>query len=168
MNDHSDHASMGGRHFAPLPPEVFNELSGLEALRRMIAGALPAPPIARTLNFALVEVAEGKAVFAGEALEAFLNPAGSVHGGWAATLLDSALGCAVHSTLQPGERYTTVEMKVSYLRPILAGKTGRLVCSGAVINRGRTLALAEAKLVDEAGKLYAHGTETCMIFPKAG
>lgn len=154
------------RIFAPLPMHVFDEMSGLEALRAMMAGQLPSPPIAELLAFSLVEVSEGRAVFAGEASERVLNPAGSVHGGWAATLLDSALGCSVHTTLQPGEKYTTVEMKVNYLRPIIAGKTGVMTCEGKVLHRGRTLALSEANLVDAAGRVYAHATETCMIFSK--
>ena len=154
------------RAFAPLPPEAYDAMTGLEALHAMIAGKLPAPPIARHLNFTLVEASDGKAIFEGEASADVLNPHGTVHGGWAAAILDSALGCAVHTTLAPGERYTTVEMKVSYLRPILVGKTGVVRCEGIVINRGRTLAISEARIVDNQGKLYAHATETCMIFPK--
>jgi len=153
--------------YAPLPPETFDRLSGLETLRAMIAGELPAPPMAGTLNFDLVEAGEGRVIFAGTPQEAHLNPAGTVHGGWAATILDSALACAVHATLSAGERYTSVEMKLNYLRPILVGKTGTLKCEGKVIQRGRTLALSEARLVDAEGKLYAHASETCMIFPKA-
>ncbi|WP_284178756.1 PaaI family thioesterase [Rhabdaerophilum sp. SD176] len=153
--------------YAPLPPDTFDRLSGLDTLRAMIAGDLPAPPMAGTLNFDLIEAEGGRVVFAGTPLEAHLNPAGTVHGGWAATILDSALACAVHATLAVGERYTSVEMKLNYLRPILAGKTGRLTCEGKVIQRGRTLALSEARLVDSGGKLYAHASETCMIFPKA-
>lgn len=154
------------RHYAPLPPETFDTLSGLETLQAMIAGDLPGPPMAGTMNFDLLEAEEGRVVFAGTPLEAHLNPAGTVHGGWSATIVDSALACAVHATLAAGERYTSVEMKLNFLRPILAGKTGRLICEGKVIQRGRTLALSEARLVDEGGKLYAHGSETCMIFPK--
>ncbi|KAF0230904.1 MAG: thioesterase superfamily [Beijerinckiaceae bacterium] len=152
---------------APLPAEIYETMTGLDALRAMIAGALPKPPIARTLNFALTEVDNGRAVFAGEPTADVLNPLGSVHGGWAAAILDSALGCAVHTTLNLGEKYTTVEMKVNYLRPIFPGKPGRLICEGKVINRGRTLALSEARLVDLEGRLYAHASETCMIFPKS-
>lgn len=155
------------RAIGPLPPEVFQSLSGLETLRRMIAGELPAPPISRTMNFILSEVEMGKVVFVGEPREDVYNPLGTVHGGWAATILDSALGCAVHTTIEAGERYTTVEMKVNYLRPIFPGKPAQFRCEGSVINRGRTLALSEARLVDDDGKVYAHGTETCMIFPKA-
>jgi uncharacterized protein (TIGR00369 family) len=151
--------------FAPLPSEAFDQMSGLEALQKLVSGDFPGAPIAEVMNFRLARVSEGVAVFAGEALESHRNPAGTVHGGWAATILDSALGCAVHTTLARGERYTTIEMKVNYLRPIFAGKTGELICEGRVINRGRTLALSEASLVDALGKVYAHATETCMIFP---
>ena len=155
--------------FDPLPPEAYAEMSGLEALQRIVDGTFPGAPIAEIMAMRLSEVAEGRAVFSGEAGKEHRNPHGTVHGGWAATILDSALGCAVHTTLGAGERYTTVEMKVNYLRPILAGQTGPLTCEGRVINRGRTLALAEARLVCSAGKVYAHATETCMIFPaKAG
>lgn len=152
--------------FAPLPQEVYDTMTGLDALHAMIKGNLASPSIARTLNFALVEADHGRAVFGGEPTEDFLNPHGSVHGGWAAAILDSALGCAVHTTLAIGDKYTTVEMKVNYLRPIFPGKPGRLICEGKVINRGRTLALSEARLVDLEGRLYAHASETCMIFPK--
>ena len=120
----------------------------------------------QTLDFVPVEVERGRMVFQGTPKPDYYNPIGSVHGGFAATLLDSALGCAVHSTLLKGERYTTVEMKVNYLRPIFPGKPGRLICEGKAINRGRTLALSEARLVDLEGRLYAHASETCMIFPK--
>lgn len=152
------------RVFSPLPPEAYADLTGLEALQRIVSGEYPGAPIAEGMNFDLVEVSEGVAVFAGEGLAQHRNPHGTVHGGWAATILDSALGCAVHTTLKRGERYTTIEMKVNYLRPILAGETGRLICRGRVIQRGRTIALSDANLVDSAGKVYAHATETCLIF----
>lgn len=151
-----------------LPPDIHERMSGLETLQAMVEGHLPGPPIGVTLNFRLVSVSEGEAVFEGSPGEESYNPIGSIHGGWAATILDSALACCVHTTLEKGERYTSVEMKVSFVRPIFPGKPGRLICTGRVINRGRTLAFSEATLVDEAGKVYAHGTETCMIFPKAG
>jgi uncharacterized protein (TIGR00369 family) len=152
--------------YAPLPPETYDRMSGLEALQAMMRGELPAAPIARVLNYRLVEVGAGVAVFEGEATADFLNPGGTTHGGWAATLLDSALGCAVHTTLAPGERYTTIEMKMNLTRPILPGRTGGLRCEGRIVHRGRTTAISEARLIDGEGKLYAHGTETCMIFPK--
>lgn len=149
-----------------ISPDMIEEKSGLEVLRLMRDYALPGPTMASTLNFTLTRVEAGVAVFEGEPTDEMLNPFGTAHGGWAATILDSALACAVHTTLLPGDRHTSVEMKVSFLRPIHPGKTGRLTCEGRIINRGRTLALSEATLVDEDGKLYAHGTETCMIFPK--
>ena len=155
------------RRYGILPPEAFAAMSGIEALQAMIAGQLPAPPMARTMGILLVEAEPGLVVFSGEPSEAHFNPQGVIHGGWAAAMLDSALGCATHTTLAMGERYTTVEMKVNYLRPIFPGK-GALRCEAQVVNRGRTLCLTEARLVDSAGKLYAHGSETCMIFPAKG
>ncbi len=147
-----------------LPLEVVARDGGLKVLREMIAGNLPAPPISQTLQFALTEVEEGRAVFKGLPDDAFLNPLGVVHGGWAATLLDSALGCAAMSTLKPGEGYTTAEFKVNLVRPILP-HTGEVVCEAKLIHRGKTIATVEAFLHDKNGKLLAHGTETCSIFP---
>lgn len=140
--------------------------SGLELLQRIVEGRYPAPPIAALLNFSLSEVSEGRAVFHGLPGERHLNPLGGVHGGWAATLLDSALGCAVQTMLKKGEAYTTVEFKVNLTRPITP-KTGEVVCEGRVVHRGRTLAVSEATLKDKNGKLLALGTETCSIFPVA-
>ena len=137
--------------------------TGVELLTEMIGGKVPRPPIAATMGFALVEVAEGKAVFTGEPGEHLYNPIGSVHGGWAMTLLDSAMGCAVHSTLGVGERYTTVEVKVNFVRPITVD-TGAVRCEGVILHRGGTIATAEGRLVVAAtGKLLAHGTTTCII-----
>lgn len=137
--------------------------TGLEFLTAVMDGTLPRPPIAVTLGFNLVEVAEGRAVFAGEPGEYLYNPIGSVHGGYALTLLDSAMSCAVHATLAAGERYTTVEVKVNFVRPITMD-TGMVRCEGVVIHRGGTIATAEGKLIAEStGKLLAHGTTTCLI-----
>lgn len=158
---------MNASAIGPLPEHAFTQMSGLEALQGMMAGTLPIVPISKVLNFTLVAARYGAVTFAGEPTADHLNPAGTAHGGWAAAILDSALGCAAHSTLAAGERYTSVEMKVNFLRPILVGRTGRLSCEGQIIHRGRTLALADARLVDEAGKVYAHASETCMIFAKA-
>jgi uncharacterized protein (TIGR00369 family) len=140
--------------------------SGLELLQRLIAGEYPAPPIAGLLNFTLVEVGEGRAVFRGLPGERHLNPLGGVHGGWAATIMDSALGCAVQTTLAVGEAYTTAEFKVNLTRPIVPG-IGEVAAEGRVVHRGRTLAVSEATLKDKNGKLLAFGTETCAIFPVA-
>jgi uncharacterized protein (TIGR00369 family) len=147
-----------------IPFEEIAKHSGLEFLRRIIDGKYPAPSIGERMNFGLVEVGEGRAVFRGLPGKQHLNPLGSVHGGWAATLLDSALGCAVHTTMAKGEAYTTAEFKVNLTRPITP-KTGEVVCEGRVVHRGRTLAVSEATLKDGAGKLLAFGTETCSIFP---
>jgi len=149
-----------------IPHEDVHLYSGAELLQRVVDGLYPAPPIAAAMNFGLTEVEAGRAVFRGLPGERHLNPLGSVHGGWAATLLDSALGCAVHSTLDKGEAYTTVEFKVNLTRPITP-KTGEVVCEGRVIHKGRTLAVSEATLKDKDGKLLAFGTETCSIFPVA-
>ncbi|HYL08860.1 MAG TPA: PaaI family thioesterase [Candidatus Udaeobacter sp.] len=138
-------------------------LTGLELMRALIEGRLPPPPIALTLGFRLAEVGEGRAVFVGEPGEHLYNPIGSVHGGWAMTLLDSAMGCSVHTTLAAGERYTSLEVKVNFVRPITAD-TGTVRCEASVVHRGGTIATAEGRLIAEAtGKLLAHGTTTCII-----
>lgn len=152
------------RGLGVLPMEEMLRYTGLEMLQRLIDGHYPAPPIGATMGFGLVEVSEGRAVFRGLPGERHLNPLGSVHGGFAATLLDSALGCAVHTTMAKGEAYTTAEFKVNLTRPITS-RTGEVVCEGRVIHRGRTLAVSEATLKDKDGKLLAFGTETCSIFP---
>jgi uncharacterized protein (TIGR00369 family) len=150
------------------PMDVILSYDGLSFLQTMIAGKLPAPPITETLGFALVEVEHGRAAFAGTPSFAYYNPINVVHGGWAATLLDSALGCAVMSTLAKGEAYTTLEIKVNLVRAITT-ETGRVTADARILHRGRTIGTAEAYLRDDAGKLYAHATTTCAIFPaKAG
>ena len=137
-------------------------LPGLDFLRKIVAGELPAPPIAHTLDYALLEVEEGRAVFGIQPAEIHYNPIGMVHGGIPCTLLDSAMGCAVHSTLPAGVGYTTLELKVNIVKAI--GKdTGPLRAEGRLIHAGRSTAVAEGRLVDGAGKLYAHATTTCLI-----
>ena len=157
--------------FSPLglgtvPHEDLAKYAGLELLQRLVDGKYPAPPIAGLLNFTLVEVAEGRAVFVGLPGERHLNPLGGVHGGWTAAIMDSALACCVQTTLQKGEAYTTAEFKVNLTRPIVPGM-GEVVCEGRVVHKGRTLAVSEATLKDKNGKLLAFGTETCSIFPLA-
>jgi uncharacterized protein (TIGR00369 family) len=143
-------------------------LSGLEHLEAIRSGALPPAPIAVLMGFELDEVAEGRAVFAVTPHEFHYNPIGVVHGGLAATLVDSATGCAVQSTLEAGVLYTSLEVKVNFARPITRD-TGRLRCEGTVIHRGRTTATAEARVVAEAtGKLHAHGTATCLLMAAGG
>lgn len=137
-------------------------LPGLEALKLLIAGKFAPPTIAATMGFTLVEVEHGFAAFEGEPSDRVLNPLGVVHGGWALTMIDSCCGCAGHTTLPAGVGYGTVETKVNFIRPI-AANTGRLRAEGRVLAQGRTLITAEGKLTDMNGKLYAHGTSTCMI-----
>jgi uncharacterized protein (TIGR00369 family) len=138
-------------------------MTGLEYMCAILDGRLPPPPIARTMGFAGAEAGEGRAVFVSEAAEFLYNPIGVVHGGFAMTLLDSALGCAVHTTLSRGERYTSLETKVNFVRPITE-HTGRVRCEGTVVHRGRTVATAEGRLIEErTGNLLAHGTTTCLI-----
>jgi uncharacterized protein (TIGR00369 family) len=138
-------------------------LSGLEYLQRIVAGELPRPPISALMNFGLTELGEGHAVFTVEPAEYHYNPIGVVHGGLAATLLDSAMGCAVHSTLPAGARYTTLEIKVNYVRAMTA-ETGEVRCEARVIHVGGRTATAEGRVIDAGGKLYAHATTTCIIF----
>ena len=145
-------------------PETLKAQSGLDFLRGIAEGRLPRPPISDTLNFYLVEVERGRAVFQGTPQREHCNPLGSIHGGWPATLLDSCMACAVHSTLPAGQGYTTVELKLNLVRPIFSD-TGPLRAEGKVINGGRTIATSEGRLFGPDGKLYAHGTETCLIFP---
>ena len=142
--------------------EAGRGLSGLEFLHRIVSGDLPPPPLAALMNFDLVEVREGYAVFAIDPAEYHYNPIGVVHGGVAATLLDSAMGCAVHSTLPAGAGYTTLEIKVNFVRAMTA-ETGRVRCEAKLIHLGGSTATAEGRVIDEAGKLYAHGTTTCLI-----
>jgi len=143
--------------------EAARGLSGLEFLRKVVAGELPRPPISALMSFQISELSEGRAVFVAEPAEYHYNPIGVVHGGLAATLLDSAMGCAVHSMLPAGAGYTTLEIKVNFVRPLTA-ETGRVRCEARVIHVGGRTATAEGKVVDEEGKLYAHGTTTCIIF----
>lgn len=137
-------------------------MTGMEYLQAMMAGEFPPPPIAHTLGFTLDTVEEGRAVFGVEPAEYHYNPIGMVHGGVAATLMDSAMGCAVHSRLPAGVGYTTLEMKINLLRAITMD-TGPVRCEGTVIHLGRTTALAEAKMTDAQGRLLAHATSTCML-----
>src|SRR6184192_809945 len=137
-------------------------MSGLEYLQALHAGELPPPPIAVLMGMWITEVSEGRVVFAAEPAEYHYNPLGTVHGGVMATLLDSALGCVVQSMLPVGVGYTTVELKVNYLRPITV-KTGTVYCEGKIIHVGGRIATPEGRLTDAVGKLYAHGTTTCII-----
>jgi len=138
------------------------ELSGIEYIRLIFEGELPPPPIADLMGFRGVEFDHGRAVFEMTPGRQHYNPIGSVHGGVALTLLDSAMGCAVHTTLEGGVGYTTLEVKANLVRPITAD-TGLIRCEGTVIHAGSRVATAEGRLIDPAGKLLAHGTTTCLI-----
>jgi uncharacterized protein (TIGR00369 family) len=138
-------------------------MTGMEYMTAVVTGEVPPPPIAVTMRFGPIEVEEGRAVFAGEPGEEHYNPIGVVHGGYAATLLDSALGCAVHTTLPAGVGYTSLGLEAKYVRPITRD-TGRVICEANVLYRGRRQATSEANLTAaESGKLLAHGVATCMI-----
>ena len=155
---------MSGKSYGVVTPETVKALGGLEFLKSIVAGTHPHPPFSELTSIHLTEVENGRAVFEGTPDFGFYNPISSVHGGFAATLLDSALGCAVFSTLAKGEAWTTLELKVNYVRP-LTKDTGPVRAEGRLIHRGRNVATAEGDLKDGAGKLYAHATTTCMIFP---
>jgi uncharacterized protein (TIGR00369 family) len=144
--------------------ETGRSISGIEHLRAIRDGRIPAPPFALTLDMRLVEVEEGHARFECEPAEYHYNPIGVVHGGLAATLLDSAMGCAVQSLLPAGTGYTTLEIKVNFVRA-LTSTTGTVRAEGWIVNQGRRVAVAEARVTDAAGKLFAHGTTTCLILP---
>ena len=140
------------------------EMVGVDFLRAIRDGELPPAPIQNLMSFRLAEVDEGRVVFVGDPGEQHFNPIGVVHGGFAATLLDSAMGACVHSTLAEGEAYTTLEIKFNLVRPMAAG-TGEVRAEGNVIHRGGRVATSEGRVTRADGKLVAHGTSTCMIVP---
>ncbi|HEX9035874.1 MAG TPA: PaaI family thioesterase [Ktedonobacterales bacterium] len=137
-------------------------LTGIEFLRAILNGELPPPPIAKLMSLEMVSVEDGCVVFAATPGEQHYNPLGVVHGGLAATLLDTAIGCAMQTKAPAGGFYTTIELKVNYLRPLLAGM-GQVYGEATVLNTSRNLAFAEARVVGANGKLYAHATSTCML-----
>ncbi len=143
-------------------PEQVAGKTGLETMQAAITGELPRAPIAQPMRFWLSEAEEGRCVFIGEPDETLLNPLGTVHGGWALTLIDSAAGCACHTTLPAGVGYTTVETHCNFTRPIQPG-AGPIRAEGRVINRGRSIVTAEATITDAQGRLLAHGGSTLMV-----
>jgi len=146
----------------PNPTEVA-DMTGRELLQAMIDGKIPAPPIAQTLNFWIVEVGDGYALFEGETKTDFLNPLGTVHGGWAMTLIDTVTGVAGHTLLPAGVGYTTLETKANFTRAIKAD-TGRVRAEGRAVSRGRQIITAEGRILDSFGRVLAHGTSTLMVF----
>ena len=158
---------MTDKQYGVVPPEILQAHDGLSFLRSIIGGKIPNPPISRMMNFHLAEADDGRVVFEGVPSFEHYNPIGTVHGGYAMTLLDSALGCAIFTTLKKGDGWTTLEMKTNLVRP-MSKDTGLVRAEGRVIHRGRTVATSEGDLKDSAGKIYAHATTTCMIFPAKG
>jgi uncharacterized protein (TIGR00369 family) len=146
------------------PLDQVRELDGLSLMKGILEGRFPAPPISRALGFSISSVERGRVTFDYEPVSDHYNPLGSVHGGIAATLLDSVMGCCIHTTLKPGSGFTTLEIKVNYVRA-MTDKTGRVQAEGKIINVGSRIATSEGRLVDASGKLLAHGTTTCLIFP---
>src|SRR5882724_3241301 len=139
--------------YGVVPTETAKTMPGLQLLAAIMDGTMPAPPIQQTLDFRLVKVERGYTAFAGIPKFGYYNPLGSIHGGYTAALLDSSMACAVHSTL---------EVKINYVRPVTS-ETGEMRAEGKVIHSGKRIATAEGRLFDSAGKLYAHGTTTCLI-----
>ena len=152
----------GTGHGVAQPGQVAGK-TGLEMMQAMLNAEFPAPTIAKLMDFLLVEISPGRAVFQGTPGPTHLNPMGGVHGGWYATLLDSALGCAVHTMMPVGRAYTTTELSVNLVKAITP-KVQRVRAIGTVIHCGRQLATAEARLVGPDGTLYAHATTTCLLF----
>lgn len=144
-------------------PEQIAGKSGLELMQAILHGELPYASIAKTLDFMVVEIDKGRAVFQGRPGAQHLNPMGTVHGGWFATLLDSALGCAVHTMMPPGRAYTTAELSLNLVKA-LTPQVQRVRAEGQVIHCGKQLATAEARLIGPDGTLYAHATTTCLVF----
>jgi uncharacterized protein (TIGR00369 family) len=136
-------------------------MTGLEFFRQMVAGLVPQPPMVQLLGMRIVEADEGRVVFTAEPSEAYYNGMGVVHGGFLATMLDSALGCAINTLVRAGKRFTTLDLTINYTRPVLAG-VGTLRCEATVIHVGNRVGTAEARVVDARGKLYAHATTTCI------
>jgi uncharacterized protein (TIGR00369 family) len=155
---------VAGKSYGTVAAERQKEMSGLEFVQGLADGTLPLNMIAKTLGYDVSEAANGRVVVTAEPNDSHLNPAGTVHGGLAATLLDSCMGLAVQSTLDKGVSQTTLEFKISLLRPITPA-TGVITAEGVVMSRGRRIGTAEGRITDGNGRLLAHGTTTCLIFP---
>ena len=165
VSDVGDQRSRTHTWYPPAPDwEAMKRLSGVEYLRRAFGDETTRPPIAGLLGLRAARFEEGRAVFEAEPAEFHYNPIGTVHGGFAATLLDSAMACAVHAACKPGQAYTTVEIKVNYVRPMTAG-TGTVTCEGRTLAVGSRVATAEGRITDAQGRILAHGTATCLLVP---
>ena len=161
----AEEAAVRGRQSGAgvVSPQQAAGKTGLELFEALLAGELPSAPIADALDFMLVDASFGRAVFQGRPQWRHYNPMGSVHGGWFATLLDSALGCAVHTSLPAGKGYTTAELKINIVRP-LTDKVPLVRAEGRVIHGGNRMATADGRLTGADGKLYAHASTTCFVF----
>lgn len=157
----------GSQNVGIVPRDVALTMSGQEFLRGLLDGSLPAPPFSLTAGITPLSLEEGRVVFEGKPSREFYNPMGIVHGGWMAMLLDTVMGCAVHSALKAGQAYTTLEMKTTFVRAILED-TGPLRAEGVLLHIGGRVASSEGKLLDSAGRLVAHGSETCLIMKPGG
>jgi uncharacterized protein (TIGR00369 family) len=151
--------------YGTVSAERQNEMSGLEFVQGLVDGSLPLNMMARTLGYDIVAAESGRVVITAVPNESHLNPAGGVHGGLSATLLDSAMGLAIQSTLDKGVDQTTLEFKISLVRPITP-QTGLIRAEGTVLSRGRRVGTAEGRITDKEGRLLSHGTTTCLIFPR--
>ena len=149
--------------YGVVDPAERSSMNGVEFLQAIIDGRAPLPPIMETMAIMPISAVHGEVVMDGEPQARHLNPLGTIHGGYGCTLLDSVMACAVHSTLETGQGYTTIELKVNFTRPILPGMRVRGI--GTVVNRGRQLAIADGRIVGDDGKLLAHATTTCLLFP---
>ena len=154
---------MTGKNYGTVSAEQRREMSGLAFVQGLVSGTLPLNTIAQTLGYDITEAESGRVVVTLVPDDTHLNPSGTVHGGLAATLLDSAMGLAVWSSLEKGLSQTTLEFKISLIRPITSGM-GAIRAEGTVLNRGRRIGTAEGRITDERGRLLAHGTTTCLIF----
>jgi len=155
--------SSSGKRYGVISHEQRRSMSGLEFVQGLVTGTLPLNSMAATLNYDIVEVSPGRVAIVAQPTTAHLNPAGTVHGGLSATLLDSCMGLAVHSTLEKGLGQTTLEFKISLVRP-LTPETGTIRAEGTVVFRGRRVGTAEGRVTDSTGRIIAHGTTTCLIF----
>jgi uncharacterized protein (TIGR00369 family) len=153
----------GEKRYGVVSGDQQRGMSGLEFVQGLVTGALPLNSMAETLGYDIVEASNSRVVITAEPTTAHLNPAGTVHGGLAATLLDSCMGLAIHSTLDKGFGQTTLEFKISLVRPVTP-ETGLVRAEGRVISRGRRVGTAEGRLIDTQGRILAHGTTTCLIF----
>src|ERR1700675_4192650 len=157
--------SIASKRYGTVSADRRKEMSGLEFVQGLVDGTLPLNTIAQTLGYDVTEAASGRVVVTAKPSGIHLNPAGTVHGGLAATLLDSCMGLAIQSTLEQGVGQTTLEFKISLLRPITP-ETGVIKAEGTVLSRGRRVGTAEGRITDDQGRLLAHGTTTCLIFQR--